>query len=206
MPVLKWADDAKSVANALPATAKVYFVAATLRPETMYGQTYCFVGPNITYGIFHGSDNDDYLVSSRSARNTACQNIFTEWGVFSQVAEVSGKQVIGTLVEAPLSFHKAGIRNLPMETVTETKGTGIVTSVPSDSLDDYATITDLTNKPDYYGIQKGIGGARGRSYNRNTGIWRFNRSNPGPETQGPISQRPQVRRAQGHRLQGGILQ
>ncbi|KAI1119890.1 hypothetical protein F5Y10DRAFT_259415 [Nemania abortiva] len=154
MPVLEWANDAGSVTNALPATAKVYFVAATLRPETMYGQTCCFVGPNIIYGIFHVSNNDYFLISRRSARNMAFQNIFPEWGVCSQVAEVSGKQVIGTLVEAPLSFHKTGIRILPMETVTETKGTGIVTSVPSDSPDDYATVTDLTNKPDYYGIRK----------------------------------------------------
>jgi leucyl-tRNA synthetase len=154
MLVLEWAEYAKSAANALPANAKVYFVAATLRPETMYGRTCCFVGPSIKYGIFHVSDKDYFLVSSRAARNMAFQNIFPEWGLFPKVAEVSGKQVIGTLVEAPLSIHKARIRILPMETIKETKGAGVVTSVPSDSPDDYGTVTDLTNKLDYYGIQK----------------------------------------------------
>ncbi len=31
---------------------KVYLVAATLRPETMYGQTNCWLGPDITYIAF----------------------------------------------------------------------------------------------------------------------------------------------------------
>ncbi|KAI3317236.1 leucyl-tRNA synthetase [Xylariaceae sp. AK1471] len=143
MPVLEWAEDAKSAVSSLPANAKVYFVAATLRPETMYGQTCCFVGPSVMYGIFHVSGNEYFLVSSRPARNMAFQNISPTWGILPKVAEVSGKQVVGTLVGAPLSLHEAGVR-----------GTGIVTSVLSDSPDDYATVTDLTNKPDYYGIQR----------------------------------------------------
>jgi len=34
-----------------------------------------------------------------------------------------------------------------MLTIREDKGTGIVTSVPSDSPDDYAALTDLKKKP-----------------------------------------------------------
>lgn len=41
-----------------------------------------------------------------------------------------------------------------METVKATKGTGVVTCVPSDSPDDYITTKDLANKPEYYGIAK----------------------------------------------------
>jgi leucyl-tRNA synthetase len=40
-----------------------------------------------------------------------------------------------------------------METVLASKGTGVVTSVPSDSPDDYATVTDLAKKAAYYGIE-----------------------------------------------------
>lgn len=36
---------------------------------------------------------------------------------------------------------------LPMLTIKENKGTGVVTSVPSDSPDDYAALTDLKKKP-----------------------------------------------------------
>lgn len=32
-------------------------VAATLRPETMYGQTNCFVKPGGDYGAFEMKDN-----------------------------------------------------------------------------------------------------------------------------------------------------
>ena len=41
-----------------------------------------------------------------------------------------------------------------METVLATKGTGVVTCVPSDSPDDFVTTRDLANKPEYYGIEK----------------------------------------------------
>lgn len=38
------------------------------------------------------------------------------------------------------------IYTLPMLTIKEDKGTGIVTSVPSDSPDDYAALIDLKKK------------------------------------------------------------
>jgi leucyl-tRNA synthetase len=41
-----------------------------------------------------------------------------------------------------------------MESVLATKGTGVVTSVPSDSPDDYAMITELAKKAEFYGIKK----------------------------------------------------
>jgi leucyl-tRNA synthetase len=40
-----------------------------------------------------------------------------------------------------------------METVLASKGTGVVTSVPSDSPDDFATVTDLSKKAAYYEIE-----------------------------------------------------
>lgn len=36
---------------------------------------------------------------------------------------------------------------------TLAQGTGVVTSVPSDSPDDFQTLTDLRKKPEYYGIE-----------------------------------------------------
>ena len=35
---------------------------------------------------------------------------------------------------------------LPMMTIKENKGTGVVTSVPSDAPDDYAALVDIQNK------------------------------------------------------------
>jgi leucyl-tRNA synthetase len=49
----------------------VYLVAATLRPETMYGQTNCYVLPEGEYGVFEMHNNEYYICSERSARNMA---------------------------------------------------------------------------------------------------------------------------------------
>jgi len=84
----------------------------------------------------------------------AFQDIFPKWGEYQKVVSLQGSDVVGTLVNAPLSIHDKGIRILPMSTVKPTKGTGVVTCVPSDSPDDYATIMDLIKKPEFYGIKK----------------------------------------------------
>ncbi len=51
----------------------VYLVAATLRPETMYGQTNCFVLPEGEYGVFEMVNDEYFICSQRSARNMAFQ-------------------------------------------------------------------------------------------------------------------------------------
>jgi leucyl-tRNA synthetase len=155
LKVKEWAPEAEqAIKGKVPEGADVFFVPATLRPETMYGQTCCFVGPKITYGVFKVSEREFYVVTDRAARNMAYQGIFPKNGVYDKVAEILGSACVGTLVNAPLSVHKEGVRILPMESVLPTKGTGVVTSVPSDSPDDFATITDLAKKADYYGIKK----------------------------------------------------
>ncbi|KFY14452.1 hypothetical protein V491_06047 [Pseudogymnoascus sp. VKM F-3775] len=155
LKVLEWASGAKAaVADKLPQGADAFFVPATLRPETMYGQNCCFVGPKITYGVYKVSEKEYYIITERAARNMAYQGVFPENGVYEKVAEVIGADCVGTLVNAPLSVHKEGVRILPMESVLPTKGTGVVTCVPSDSPDDFATVTDLAKKAEYYGIKK----------------------------------------------------
>ncbi|KAF4637500.1 hypothetical protein G7Y89_g586 [Cudoniella acicularis] len=152
--VKEWAPEAgAAIKGKVPEGANVYFVPATLRPETMYGQTCCFVGPKIKYGVFKVSEEEFYVITDRAARNMAYQGIFPKNGVYEKVAELVGSSCVGTLVHAPLSVHKE-VRILPMESVLPTKGTGVVTSVPSDSPDDFATVTDLAKKADYYGIKK----------------------------------------------------
>ncbi|KFA49605.1 hypothetical protein S40293_06622 [Stachybotrys chartarum IBT 40293] len=155
LKVLEWAPKAsESLRGKLPDTANYFLVPATLRPETMYGQTCCFVGPKITYGVFKVNENDYFVITDRAARNMAYQGVFAKEGVIEKVAEIQGADIVGSVVNAPLSVYKDGVRVLPMETVLPTKGTGVVTSVPSDSPDDFATVTDLAKKAEYYGIQK----------------------------------------------------
>ncbi|KAG9778317.1 Leucine-tRNA ligase, cytoplasmic [Exophiala dermatitidis] len=162
LKVKEWSPEAaKEVQGKIPEDADVYFVPATLRPETMYGQTCCFVGPKINYGIFKVSDKEYLVVTKRAAWNMAFQGKFFDEDHFPRdqselqpVVELPGSAFVGTLVNAPLSVHTEGVRILPMETVSATKGTGVVTCVPSDSPDDYATVRELAKKADFYGIKK----------------------------------------------------
>ena len=49
----------------------VFLVAATLRPETMYGQTNCYILPEGDYGVFEMKNEEFFICSKRSARNLA---------------------------------------------------------------------------------------------------------------------------------------
>jgi leucyl-tRNA synthetase len=44
---------------------KVFLAPATLRPETMYGQTNCFVLPDGNYGAFEMANGDVFVISER---------------------------------------------------------------------------------------------------------------------------------------------
>ncbi|SPO03340.1 probable leucine--tRNA ligase, cytosolic [Cephalotrichum gorgonifer] len=154
LKVLEWAPKAaEAVKDKVPEGASVFLVPATLRPETMYGQTCCFVGPKLKYGVYRASEKEYFVITERAARNMAYQGIFESNGVIKKVAEIEGSELIGSVIHAPLSLYPE-IRVLPMETVLASKGTGVVTCVPSDSPDDYATVADLAKKPEYYGIEK----------------------------------------------------
>ena len=135
----------------------VYLVAATLRPETMYGQTNCWIRPDMDYVAFKVCKNGSevYVATKRAARNMAYQGFTEEDGKFEIVADLKGQDILGLALKAPLSvFDK--IYTLPMLTIKEDKGTGVVTSVPSDSPDDFAALRDLKNKEPFrqkYGIK-----------------------------------------------------
>ena len=49
----------------------VFLVAGTLRPETMYGQTNCFVLPEGQYGVYEMKNDDLFIITERAARNFA---------------------------------------------------------------------------------------------------------------------------------------
>lgn len=65
------------------------------------------------------------------------------------------QELLGQRLKSPLTSYDF-IYVLPMLNIKEDKGSGIVTSVPSDSPDDYATWMDLVNKQPFrekYGIK-----------------------------------------------------
>lgn len=59
--------------------------------------------------------------------------------------KLHGQDLIGLKLKAPLTSYEH-VYALPMMTITMGKGTGIVTSVPSDAPDDFAALRDLKNK------------------------------------------------------------
>ena len=124
---------------------KVFLVAATLRPETMYGQTNCWVRPDMKYVAVRLASGEVWVCTRRAARNMAYQGLMKTEGEVEVVAELVGQDIMGLGLSAPLS-HYPTIYTLPMLTIKEDKGTGVVTSVPSDSPDDWAALRDLVNK------------------------------------------------------------
>ncbi|VDL67044.1 unnamed protein product [Nippostrongylus brasiliensis] len=137
----------------------VYLVAATLRPETMYGQTNCYLHPDIQYSAFYVGEKEDevFIATARAARNMSYQGFTAKNGVVRFVdgmEKVPGSKLLGASLSAPLSSYSK-VYALPMLTIKDNKGTGVVTSVPSDSPDDFAALSDLKKKKplrEKYGI------------------------------------------------------
>eukprot|EP01080_Neovahlkampfia_damariscottae_P009492 gene9492-1698_t len=124
----------------------VFFVCATLRPETMYGQTNCWIKSDGKYGAFALKNGEVVVCTERAARNLAYQE-YCEFGkVNCLVSDITGSDLIGTALSAPNSLVYKTVYCLPMINVSTKKGTGIVTSVPSDSPDDYMALLDLKTK------------------------------------------------------------
>ncbi|KAM7320226.1 hypothetical protein ACRRTK_020669 [Alexandromys fortis] len=123
----------------------IFLVAATLRPETMFGQTNCWVRPDMKYIGFETANGDIFICTQRAARNMSFQGFTKHNGVVPVVKELMGEEILGAALSAPLTCYKV-VYVLPMLTIKEDKGTGVVTSVPSDSPDDLAALRDLKKK------------------------------------------------------------
>lgn len=112
----------------------------------MYGQTNCWVHPDIKYIAFQTSKNNEiWICTYRAARNMSYQGYTPVEGKIEVVCELTGEEILGIGLSAPLTSHKI-VYTLPMLSIKEDKGTGVVTSVPSDSPDDYAALVDLKKK------------------------------------------------------------
>lgn len=136
------------------APKSVFLIAATLRPETMYGQTNCWLGPDLMYVAVETKAGEVVVCTRRAAKNMAYQGMLKFENEVKPILELKGHELMGTKLAAPLTSYKT-IYTLPMLTVKEEKGTGVVTSVPSDAPDDFAALMDLKNKPalrEKYGI------------------------------------------------------
>lgn len=70
-------------------------------------------------------------------------------GEIDEICRITGEQLINCVVKAPLTPYEQ-IPVYPLTTINMEKGTGVVTSVPSDAPDDYIALKDVRNN--YNGI------------------------------------------------------
>lgn len=114
---------------------KEFIIAATLRPETIFGQTNLWVNPDVEY-VKSKVGNETWIISLEAAEKLSCQMENLKFGEKLNGKELVGKKVIAhginrEIMILPSKFTKAGM------------GTGIVTSVPSDAPYDWIALKDI---------------------------------------------------------------
>uniref|UniRef100_A0A7S4KN36 leucine--tRNA ligase n=1 Tax=Paramoeba aestuarina TaxID=180227 RepID=A0A7S4KN36_9EUKA len=113
----------------------------------MYGQTNCWILPEGEYGAFEIKEGEVAICSQRAAYNMAFQEHSLEYGKEKAlIPSIKGQDLIGIGLAPPFGTKYDTIYTLPMLTVLMDKGTGVVTSVPSDSPADWRTMQDLKEK------------------------------------------------------------
>lgn len=126
-----------------------YLVAATLRPETIFGVTNIWVKPDSDL-VKIKVNEEKWIVSKETVEKLKGQDFKVE-----VIEEFKGEKIIGKYAIAPLVNKEIII--LPSFFIDPNIGTGIVYSVPSHAPYDYAALRDLKNKPETlqrYGINK----------------------------------------------------
>jgi len=88
--------------------------------RSRYGQTNCFVGTAINYGVLAADDKEAYVCTQRAARNMTFQGIFDVRGQVNQLAELGGSEIVGSKIKAPFSVYPE-VYVLPMDNVLPTK-------------------------------------------------------------------------------------
>ena len=74
-----------------PPGQPVFLVAATLRPETMYGQTNCWVRPDMDYIALRVVGGEVFVCTQRSATNMAYQGFTEKFGVIETLMTLKGQ-------------------------------------------------------------------------------------------------------------------
>jgi len=116
-----------------------YITAATLRPETIFGQTNLWInteGDYVKVQVPKADHNEVWIMSAKAAEKIAFQIDDTKI-----LSEIDPKSLLGKLALAPGVKRKIPI--LPASFVSVDVGSGIVTSVPSDAPFDYIALKEL---------------------------------------------------------------
>ncbi len=112
-----------------------YLVASTLRPETIFGVTNVWVGPDLTY--VKAKINGKIWIVGKSAVERLKDQLFE----VEVVSEIQGKDLVGKEVLAPLINKEVPV--LPANFIDPEIGTAVVYSVPAHAPYDYLALRDL---------------------------------------------------------------
>jgi leucyl-tRNA synthetase len=117
----------------------MFLVAATLRPETVYGQVNFWVNPDVEY-VKMKKGNETWVVSPAAARKLSYQKDGCE-----VIGTINGRDMVGWMCEAPMIHRSVPV--FPARFCDPDVGTGLVTSVPSDAPDDWISLEDVKRDP-----------------------------------------------------------
>ncbi len=126
-----------------------HLVAATLRPETIYGVTNMWLNPGAVYAKIRVG-GERWIVSREAVAKIREQKDGVE-----VEEEFSGEELIGKRCVDPITGKEILI--LPASFVNPDNATGVVMSVPSHAPYDYVALRDLRRAPELverYGISK----------------------------------------------------
>jgi leucyl-tRNA synthetase len=116
-------------------SGELTLIAATLRPETVYGQTNFWVNPDVDYVKVRR--NDEIWVVSRPAYD----KMKYQKDDLELIDAVPGRELVGLKCVAPV-IHRE-ILVLPARFCDPNVGSGLVTSVPSDAPDDWISLREV---------------------------------------------------------------
>lgn len=116
-----------------------FLVAATLRPETVFGQVCFWVNPDVEYSKVR-KNGETWIVSPQAAEKLKLQKDGVE-----VVGQIAGRDLIGKMCEAPMI--RRSIPVFPARFCDPAVGTGLVTSVPSDAPDDWISLEAVKKDP-----------------------------------------------------------
>ena len=118
------------------ADERMFLIAATLRPDTVFGQTNVWIDPAHEYRTLRDPRTGErWIVNQTAARDLGFQLDHLK---LVEDERVPGASLVGRRVRAPGTG--ADIPVLPAAFIRHEKGTGIVTSVPSDSPQDLLSL------------------------------------------------------------------
>ncbi len=128
-----------------------YLVAATFRPETLYGATNLWLNPDVEY-IRVKIGDENWVISRKSYYNLIHQKPDAEI-----TGDVNPRELIGKYVENPLTDDEHII--LPASFVDPGYGTGVVYSVPGHAPADFIALQDLKENSELleeYGLKEQV--------------------------------------------------